>query len=90
MNPLNNSIENSSITQMAAREYDSMLNNSRRSGINNQSITRSQKEFINRTSDLGKQIMNTRNMVNPITGDIAIPSISVKGVKEFNLKGYFK
>lgn len=90
MNPLNNSIENSSITRAAAKEYDSMINSSKVIGVNKQPITRSQKDFINKTSELSQQILYTRNMMNPITGDISMPSISVKGAKELNLKGYFK
>ena len=57
--------------------------------ISKESITQSQKDLINKTYEIRHERKYTRNVVNPITGDIAMPSISVKGAKELNPRSYF-
>ena len=57
--------------------------------MNKDQITKSQKELINKTYDLRQDRQHSRNAINPITGDFVMPSISVKGANEINLKGYF-
>ena len=90
INPLNNSIDDDLTKQTRLREYENMISRGAiNTTMNKDPITKSQKELINKTYDLRQDRQHSRNAINPITGDFAMPSISVKGANEINLRGYF-
>lgn len=75
---LNNSIDGGSINKIMSHEYDNMLGSKYGVGMRKDSITKSQRDLINQSHDLSLDIKQTRNALNPITGDMMIPSFSVK------------
>lgn len=64
---LNHSIEGSHIRKIMANEYDNIISSKRYGLAPDKALTRSQKDLINRSHELN--LSNTRNMMNPITGD---------------------
>lgn len=78
---LNSSIDGSSINKIMSHEYDNMLGSrGYKVGMRKGSITKSQRDLINQSHDLSLDILQTRNAMNPITGDMN-PSFSVKANK---------
>jgi hypothetical protein len=70
---LNNSVEGGKLNKIMVAEYDNIMG-SRRYDLKKESLTKSQKELINRSQQLTNEINSTRNQMNPITGDYVTPN----------------
>lgn len=90
INPLTNVMDGDPMQRSRLKDYENILSNeSNKAALHKDPITKSQKELINKTYDVRQDRLHTRNAINPITGDFSMPSISVKGSNQANLRGYF-